>query len=51
MTKLDLEGTLERLKIPSKSVIVPLVVPYTNTEAPMMASPLASVTVPFTVSS
>ena len=37
---------LERLNSPFRSVIVPLVVPLTTTEAPMMVSPEASFTIP-----
>ena len=41
-----LVGTLERENLPFKSVIVPLVVPLTNTLAPITGSPVKSVTVP-----
>ena len=41
--------TLEREKLPSKSVITPLVVPFTTTEAPI-TGPIASTTVPVAVS-
>ena len=37
-------------KLPSRSVIVPLVVlPFSTTEAPITGSPLVSFTLPFTV--
>ena len=38
--------TFGREKFPSKSVITPLVVPSTMTDAPMTGSPVASFTVP-----
>lgn len=38
--------TLGILKSPSNPVIVPLVVPFTTTEAPMIVSPFRSTTVP-----
>lgn len=39
-------GTLESLNLPSKSVIVPLVVPLTTTLAPITASLFESKTLP-----
>ena len=42
-------GTLFNVQLPSKSVIVPLVVPFTCTVAPITGSPVASTTCPFTV--
>jgi len=42
--------TLVKAKLPSKSVIAPLVVPFTITEAPIMDSPVASFTIPLHVS-
>ena len=44
-----LEGTLSNLKFPSISVIVPLVVPFTKTDAPITLSPRLSRTLPVTV--
>ena len=41
--------TPDKEKLPSKSVIVPLVVPFTITEAPI-TGPIASTTVPVAVS-
>lgn len=38
--------TLEILKSPSSPVIVPLVVPFTTTEAPIIVSPFWSTTIP-----
>ena len=44
------EGTLRRVYLPEASVMAPLVVPWTKTEAPMTGSPSsADVTVPLTV--
>ena len=37
------------VNLPSKSVIVPFDVPFSNTLAPMMASPVASLIIPVTV--
>ena len=49
MITLALEGTF-RLKLPSKSVIVPLeVFPFSTTEAPIIGSPVASFTLPLRV--
>lgn len=36
-------------KLPSTSVIVPIVVPFTDTFAPIIASPFSSVIMPLTV--
>ena len=38
--------TLDKEKSPSIPVIVPLVVPFTTTEAPMTVSPVPSFTIP-----
>ena len=38
-----------RTKCPLASVMVPLVVPFSRTVAPMMGSPAGSVTVPLTL--
>ena len=48
MTVVELEATV-RLKLPSKSVTVPLVVPFSTTLAPMTGSPVASFTIPETL--
>jgi hypothetical protein len=41
---------MSMVKLPSMSVIVPVEVPFTNTEAPISTSPVdASVTVPLTL--
>ena len=37
-----------KTKFPSKSVTVALVLPFSTTVAPMIGSPVASVTLPFT---
>ena len=42
--------TFGKEKAPSKSVMVPLVVPFTMTEAPITVSPSASLTTPVAVS-
>ena len=42
------EGTVN-VKLPSKSEIVPLVVPFWTTLAPITVCPVASFTTPFTV--
>ena len=41
--------TLLISKLPSKSVIVPVVVPFTRMDAPMTASPCESITTPLQV--
>ena len=38
--------TFDKEKSPSSPVIVPLVVPFTTTDAPMTVSPVASLTTP-----
>ena len=38
--------TFDKEKSPSSPVIVPLVVPFTTTDAPMTVSPVASLTIP-----
>ena len=43
-------GTV-REKTPSRSAVVPVVVPFTTTPAPRMGSPFSSTTVPLTVTS
>ena len=48
MTKVALAGAL-RVNSPSRLVMIPLVVPFSNTFAPIIGSPLESVTTPFTV--
>lgn len=41
--------TLSSVNLPSKSVMVPLVVPVTTTDAPITGSPVASFTTPVQV--
>ena len=49
ITSVFLPSTLIE-KLPSKSVIVPLVVlPFSTTDAPIIGSPFVSFTLPFTV--
>ena len=50
MTKVPAElGTLVNVKLPSMSVTVPTVVPFTNTDAPTTGKPSSSeVTLPVT---
>ena len=46
---IDLPFTFSKVKFPSKSVTTPFCVPVSMTVAPMMVSPLESVTVPLIV--